>query len=186
MQFLVTGKNLEVTDWMRSYVEKKFEKFDRYLPAIDEIRIELSMEPTKSAQHRYVCQVTVHSNKGAILRAEERASDMRDAIDEVTEKMYSQLVRYKGKRWERGRGEAAEAELPVVEEEEEEEEEEGAPLIVRRKQFTVSPMDEVEAVEQMELLGHDFFVFYNADTAGINVVYRRKDGNYGLLQPDLG
>jgi putative sigma-54 modulation protein len=181
MQFLITGKNLEVSDWMRSHVAKKLERLDRYLPAIAEMRIELSKEATKSAQDRYVCQVTVRGSHGAILRAEERSSDVRDAIDEVTEKMYRQLVRYKGKHWERVRDQVV-ASAPAVEEEDEDE---GERMIVRRKQFQVSPMDEVEAIEQLELLGHDFFVFYNVDNAGINVVYRRKDGQYGLLQPEL-
>ena len=181
MQFLITGKNLDVSDAMKAYISRKFEKLDRYLPAIDEIRVELTKEPTKSAQDRHVCQVTVRSVRGgAILRAEERAADVRDAIDAVIEKMYRQLVRYKGKRWERVREPAMQTAAPA---EAEEEEEEAPRAIVRRKQFVVNPMDEEEAIEQMELLGHDFFVFYNPDTAGINVVYRRKDGQYGLLQP---
>jgi putative sigma-54 modulation protein len=182
MQFLITGKNLEVSDWMRSYVAKKLERLDRYLPAIADMRVELTKESTKSAQDRYVCQVTTRSSHGAILRAEERASDIRDAVDVVTEKMYRQLTRYKGKRWERVRGGESAAEVAAPPEEEEEEK---APIIVRRKQFRVSPMDELEAIEQMELLGHDFFVFYNVDSATINVVYRRKDGQYGLLQPEM-
>lgn len=183
MQFLITGKNLDISDWMRSYVEKKLEKLDRYLPAIAEMRIELTKESTKSAQDRYVCQVTVRSSHGAVLRAEERASDIRDAVDEVTEKMYRQLTRYKGKHWERVRGGESAAEVaPLLEEEDEDDK---APIIVRRKQFRVSPMDEQEAVEQMEMLGHDFFVFYNMDSSTINVVYRRKDGQYGLLQPEM-
>ena len=187
MQLLIHGKNLEVSDWMRSYVEKKLGKLDRYLPVVDEARVELSVESTKSANHSQVCQVTVRS-KGAILRAEERAGDMRDAIDAVVDKMYRQIARYKGKRWNRSRGAAstpAEEAMPLLEEEMEEmlEESEEEPRIVRRKRFAISPMNEQEAIEQMELLGHDFFIFYNVDDAAINVVYRRKDGQYGLLQP---
>ena len=178
MQFLITGKNLEVSDWMRSYIEKKFGKLDRFLSMIQEIRVELSAQPTKSANHRYVCQVTVRS-RGNILRAEERAGDIRDAIDIVIEKMYSQIERYKGKHWDKRFG--AEAESAV----EEEALEEDATVIVRRKRFLVSPMDEQEAVQQMELLGHDFFLFYNVEDEAVNLVYRRKDGQYGLLQPDM-
>ena len=185
MQFLITGKNLEVTDWMRSYLEKKLGKLDRYLSLIDETRVELSVEPTKNAKQRQVCQVTVRS-RGAILRAEERAGDLRDAVDAVVEKMYTQIARYKGKRY-RGRGPAEPMgeEAAVNEAAEEEEGEEGQPSIVRRKRFTITPMDEEQAIEQMELLGHDFFLFYNIHADGINVVYRRKDGQYGLLQPEL-
>ena len=177
MQFLITGKNLEVSDWMRSYIEKKFGKLDRFLSMIQEIRVELSAQPTKSANHRYVCQVTVRS-RGNILRAEERAGDIRDAIDIVIEKMYSQIERYKGKHWDKRFG--AEAESAI---EEEALEEEGATVIVRRKRFVVSPMDEQEAVQQMELLGHDFYVFTHAESNVLNVIYRRNDGDYGLIQP---
>ena len=185
MQLRIHGKNMQVTDWMESYVEKKLGKLDRYLPNIDETRVELSVESTRNAGDGQICQVTVHT-KGRILRAEERSSDMRDAIDSVVDKMYRQIARYKGKRWNRGRGaqpaESFGEELPL---EFEEEDEDAAGQIVRRKQFTALPMDEREAVEQMVLLGHDFFLFFNVDTAQINVVYRRKDGNFGLLQPSL-
>jgi putative sigma-54 modulation protein len=100
------------------------------------------------------------------------------SIDAIVDKMYRQIVRYKGKRYGRGRGPG---EMPPVEEFEEEE----PPRIVRTKRFQVAPMDEEEAIEQMELLGHDFFIFFNVDANGINVIYRRKDGNYGLLEPEL-
>lgn len=185
MQFRIHGKNMQVTDWMESYVEKKLGKLDRYLPIIDETRVELSVESTRNASDRQICQVTVHS-KGTILRAEERSADMRDSIDRVVDKMHRQIARYKGKRWNRGRG-AQGAEplgeaIPIALSEGEEE---LTGQIVRRKQFTVLPMDEQEAIEQMELLGHDFFIFYNVDASELNVVYRRKDGQYGILQPHL-
>ena len=186
MQLRIHGKNMQVTDWMESYVEKKLGKLDRYLPNIDETRVELSVESTRNAGDGQICQVTVHT-KGRILRAEERSSDMRDAIDSVVDKMYRQIARYKGKRWNRGRGaqpaESFGEELPL---EFEEEDEDAAGQIVRRKQFTALPMDEREAVEQMVLLGHDFFLFFNVDTAQINVVYRRKDGNFGLPSTEPG
>ena len=186
MQLRIQGKNMQVTDWMQSYVEKKLGKLDRYLPNIEETRVDLSVEKTKSANDSQVCQVTVHV-KGAILRAEERAGDMRDAIDRVVDKMYKQIARYKGKRWGRGRGAGAQETgieaLPIPIEKEAESE--TLPQIVRRKTFTVIPMDEDEAIEQMLLLGHDFFLFYNVNTSQINVVYRRKDGQFGLLMPEV-
>lgn len=177
MQLIIQGKNIEVTDRLREYVEKKVGKLDRYLPTITEARMELSVEGTKSAKDRQVAQLTVRS-KGTLLRAEERTADMFASIDAIVDKMYRQIVRYKGKRYGRGRGPG---EVPPVEEFEEE------PLrrIVRTKRFQVAPMDEEEAIEQMELLGHDFFVFFNVNTDGINVIYRRKDGDYGLLEPEL-
>lgn len=188
MQMYIHTRNLELTDWLESYVQKKLGKLDRYLPSIEETRVELTSEPTKNSNHSQVCEVTVRT-RGSILRAEERAGDMRDAIDAVVDKMYRQIARYKGKRWNRGRGAAstpAEEATPLLAEELEEEmmeEGEEEPRIVRRKRFAISPMNEQEAIEQMELLGHDFFIFYNVDDAAINVVYRRKDGQYGLLQP---
>jgi putative sigma-54 modulation protein len=177
MQLIIQGKNMEVTDRLQEYIEKKVGKLDRYLPTITEARIELSVEGAKSAKDRQVAQLTVRS-KGTFLRAEERTADMFASIDAIVDKMYSQIVRYKGKRYGRGRGPG---EMPPVEEFEEEE----PPRIVRTKRFQVAPMDEEEAIEQMELLGHDFFIFFNVDANGLNVIYRRKDGNYGLLEPEL-
>jgi putative sigma-54 modulation protein len=108
---------------------------------------------------------------------------MFTSIDAVLDKMYRQIARYKGKRKNRWRGAAPEPEpLPLEYEEEFDEE---SSRIVRFKRFAMTPMNPDEAVEQMELLGHDFFVFYHADEGQINVLYRRKDGNYGVLQPEL-
>ncbi|NLF13654.1 MAG: ribosome-associated translation inhibitor RaiA [Anaerolineaceae bacterium] len=182
MELILKGKNVEVTDRLREYVEQKIGKLDRYLPSISEAWVELSSEETKAAQDRQVCQVTVRSN-GTILRAEERSDDMFSAIDSVLDKMYRQIARYKGKRKNRWRGAGTTVEpLPIALGEELEEE---VRSIVRVKRFPMTPMVPEEAVEQMELLGHDFFVFFNAEEGRINVLYRRKGGNYGLLQPEL-
>jgi putative sigma-54 modulation protein len=183
MELFIKGKNVEVTDRLRDYVEKKVGKLDRYLPSISEAWVELSTEGAKAAQDRQVCQVTVRSN-GTILRAEERSDDMFTSIDTVLNKMYRQIARYKGKRKNRWRGTSTAPE-PLPMELEEEYEEEEASRIVRFKRFAMIPMQPDEAVEQMELLGHDFFVFYNADEGQINVLYRRKDGDYGVLKPEL-
>lgn len=180
MQLIITGKNVEVTEWLRSYVEKKIGKLDKYLTTIDEARVELSVEKTRSAQDRQVVQVTIRSN-GKILRAEEKSADMFASIDAVLDKMYRQIARYKGKQRQRGR--ATPGEMPPVPIPTDEEME---PSIARVKRFRVNPMDEEEAIEQMELLGHDFFVFYNVRTDRMSVVYRRRDGDYGLLEPELG
>jgi putative sigma-54 modulation protein len=120
-----------------------------------------------------------------ILRAEERSNDMFAAIDAVVDKLYRQINRYRGKnqrKWRQsGNGEEFMGEpLPVVNMEEPVEAE-----IVRTKQFSLKPMTAEEAIDQLELLGHDFFVFFNADSAAVNVLYRRHDNNYGLLQPAL-
>ncbi|MCC7352918.1 MAG: ribosome-associated translation inhibitor RaiA [Anaerolineae bacterium] len=181
MQLVIQGKNMEVSDWLRQYVEKKAGKLDRLLPNADEVRVELSVEHTKSAQDRQVVQMTVRSN-GRILRAEEKSADMFASVDAVMDKIHRQISRFKERRHDRRTqgGDTATAELPTPVETEEE-----TPRIVRVKRFVLTPMDEEEAAEQMELLGHDFFVFYNSRTAEVNVVYRRHDGNYGLLQPQL-
>ena len=188
MQLILKGKNVEITDWLRQYVEKKVNKLDRYLPDIHEARVELSVEKTRSSQDRQVAQLTVRSN-GVILRAEERTDDIFAAVDAVVDKMHRQIARYKGKRIDRWQGQGPnrnEAELPPLDEEVLEElAEERERRIVRIKRFAVSPMDEDEAIEQMELLGHDFFIFYNANSGMLNVLYRRKDGNYGLLEPEV-
>ncbi|MBC7233686.1 MAG: ribosome-associated translation inhibitor RaiA [Chloroflexi bacterium] len=179
MQLIIKGKNMEVSEALKKYVQKKIGKLDRYLPTIDEARVELSVEKAKSNQDRQVVQVTLRSNS-TILRAEERSSDMLAAIDAVRDKLQRQIKRYKERPMrirERARAAAAASS--------EEQAEELPPRIVRVKRFSVTPMDEEEAIEQMELLGHDFFIFYNPDTGSMNVLYRRKDGNYGLLQPEL-
>jgi putative sigma-54 modulation protein len=182
MELSIKGKNVEVTDRLSDYVEKKIGKLDRYLPTISEAWVELATEGARAAQDRQVCQITVRAN-GTILRAEERSDDMFTSIDAVLDKMYRQIARYKGKRKNRWRGSAVPAEpLPLEAEETYEEE---TSDIVRTKRFAMTPMGPDEAVEQMELLGHDFFVFYNAYEGQVNVIYRRKDGDYGLLQPEL-
>ncbi len=183
MELLITGKNVEVTDWLRQYVEKKIGRLDRYLPSIQEARVELSTESTKRAQDRQVAQVTLRSN-GAILRAEEKSSDMFTSIDAVVDKMHRQIRRYKDKR-SRSRGRDNERAEMMMEATIVEPVEEDAGTIVRVKRFSMSPMNADEAIEQMELLGHDFFIFFNADDNRINVIYRRADSNYGLLQPEM-
>jgi putative sigma-54 modulation protein len=182
MELVIKGKNIEVTDRLRDHVHRKIGKLDRYLPTISEAWVELTVEGTKAAQDRQVCQVTIRSN-GVILRAEERADDMFTAIDIVLDRMYRKIARYKGRRADRWRGAGASVEpLPI---EVEQETEESPAAIVRRKRFAMTPMLPEEAIEQMELLGHDFFVFYHAEEGNVNVLYRRKDGTYGLLQPEL-
>lgn len=191
MDVNISGHNLDITPHMRDYINKKFRRLERHLPVPAEARMDLSVENTRSADSRQVAQLTVRTERGRILRAEERTGDMFASIDAVMDKMSRQIEQYKNKRVARRRGAlsaagpaaiAAELASEVLEEEEELEPVE----IVRRKRFIVQPMTEEEAVEQLELLGHDFFLFYNPDVAQINVVYRRKGGGYGLLQPELG
>lgn len=176
-------RQLELNERLEEYVEKKAGKLDRYIQGIQEVRVDLAYDKAaRSAADRYVAEITVYG-KRFILRSEERADDIFAAVDAALDKMQRRIERYKGKRY-RGRGDGtsvAEAFQPEVEEEEEQ------PLIVRRKRFILTPMDEAEAIEQMQLLGHDnFFIFYNVNTNAINVIYRRRDGTYGLIEPELG
>ncbi len=184
------ARNMRLTDNTRDYVEKKAAKLERYLQEIDEVRIELThAKSARSALDRQVAQITVHG-KGFILRAEERADDIHAAFDAALDKMQRQVDRYKGKHYH-GRGdgrsaaevaqEATEEEMPV------DETGELLPLIGRRKKFIILPMTEDEAVEQMRLLGHDnFFIFFNAEQNAIQVLYRRRNGTYGLIEPVIG
>ena len=189
MQPLVHGRNVEVTDWIHTYVDKKVGKLERFLPEVSDARVELTHNATRAAEDRYTAQITVWTN-GQILRAEESTSDILASIDATVDKMSRQIRRFKKRRFQvrRRASVAANAEVKMaatmIEEEPDEEEELGQ--IIRRKEFALEPMDEEEAVAQMELLGHDFFVYYDMDDKAVNVVYRRRDGQYGLLRPRFG
>lgn len=181
-------RNMELTDRIHDYVTKKVSKLDRYLAGIDEARVDLAyIKSARNADDRQVAQITVRG-KGFILRAEERADDILAAVDTAMDKMQRRIERYKGKRY-RGRGDgrsAADVAMEIIEEVEEETGE-LPPLIVRRKRFILVPMDEVEAIEQMELLGHqNFFIFFNVNTNSVNVLYKRRDGDLGLIESEIG
>lgn len=186
MDITISTHNVELTPRLQSHVEKKAGRLDRYMPDLVEIRVDLSSENTRSVVERQIAQITIRDGRGTILRAEERDSDMFAAVDAVVDKLYRRINRYRGKRRQSRRGSGAEElsfgePLPLQETELVETVEEAT--IVRRKQFPLRPMVPDEAIEQMELLGHSFFVFFNVDEEAVNVVYRRHDGNYGLLQP---
>ncbi len=180
----ITVKNMELTDRIKEYIDKKTPRLERLLPAIEAMKFDLSFAKTaRNRSDREVCQITL-TGKGFILRTEERNADMLTAIDNATDKMQRQIERFKGKR-ARGRGDgtpASEVTLPPAETVDE-----PKTAIVRRKSFTLIPMDENEAVEQMALVAHeDFFIFYNVTTNSINVLYKRRDGNLGLIEPKIG
>jgi putative sigma-54 modulation protein len=187
MQLSITGKNLEITDWLREYVEKKIGRLDRHMPAITEARVELSVENARAAKDRQVAQVTLYT-KHSILRAEEASSDMFASIDTVLDKIQRQIDRFKGRKWsKRAVGEEAPegAAAAAAEEAAAEEEGEESSRISRIKRFQMEPMDEEEAVDRLEMLGHEFYVFFNVNQGQINVVYRRRGGDYGVIQPEV-
>jgi putative sigma-54 modulation protein len=181
----IFGKNLEITERINDYISKKVVKLDRYINDIDEIRVDLThIKTSRNSSDRNVAQFTLRG-RGYILRAEERADDLFSAIDAAMDKLHRQIERFKGKR-QRGRGDGTPASevTPIPADPLEMEE---APAIVRRKKFTLIPMDEQEAIEQMKLLGHEnFFIFYNIESNAINILYQRRDGTYGLIEPQIG
>ena len=180
MELQIIGKNLELSETVRSYVQKKLGRLTRHLPSIVDIKVEISEERTKSPEHRFVVQVTINS-KGTLLRGEERQRDIYAAIDSVANVMNRQLERYKGKLYKKGRGVSLARSGPIPELPEQE----SLPQVVKVKRFTVKPMSVEEAVEQMELLGHSFFLFTNADSDQVGLLYLRADGDYGLIEPEL-
>jgi putative sigma-54 modulation protein len=184
LEVQVYGRNIEVTERILDYTQKKVSKLDRFLSDIDEARVDLAyIKSARSAADRQVAQITVRG-KGYILRAEERSDDIYTALDSALEKLQRQMERYKGKR-QKGRGDGKSAsEVTAIAAEEETEEDRS--LIVRRKKFVLTPMDEIEALEQMKLLSHeDFFVFFNSVTKSVNVLYLRRDGLYGLIETEI-
>lgn len=194
MQLLIKGKNLEISDPVRAHVEKKLSRLDRYLDTIAQAEVEISMEKTKAAADRYVVEVTMRAN-GTILRGEEKAGDIHSAVDSVVDVMQRRLTRFKERIQRRGRGtvarDAANAVEPTAvsaadESIDEEDREQTAGRIVRTKLVSLKPMSESEAAEQMELLGHDFFLFFNSSNNNVAVIYRRHDGDYGLIESDMG
>lgn len=190
MELKIHARNLDVTPQLQEHVEKKVSKLDRYMPNIQDVRVDLAIERRRQGNEQAIAQLTLRNERGVILRSEDKKQpDVYAALDVALDKMYRQIHRYKGKRKRRGsRFAPQEAELAVMEPlpgeaADEEEDEEEKMTIVRRKQVNLVPMTEEEAIDQMELLGHSFFIFYNAETARIGVLYRREDGNYGVLEP---
>lgn len=184
MDVILKTRNFDLSDTLRNYVEKKVNRLERFLPNIDQALVELAVQNSKSGQDRHVAQITLRSANGVILRAEERSADMYASIDAALDKMTRRIQRYKGKHWKSlGRPQEEEIAEEVLAETAEVEEETAG--VVRTKTFPTRPMTVEEAIEQMELLGHDFFAFYNVEGNAFSVVYRRRNGGYGLLVPEV-
>ena len=177
MRLHVKGKNVEVSDAIHEYAERKLGKLSPQLAEHTHVELELAVEKNPSIADNHIAEATIFT-KGTVLRAREASSDMKASIDVLVDKLERQVKRYRQKRrheheWhERSNGNAP-AEVPA---------EEGA-MIVKTKQFVLNGMSPEEAVEQLELIGHDFFVFRNSESGEINVVYRRRDGDYGVIEP---
>jgi len=180
----IYAHNLEVTERIKDYVTKKASKLNRYLNEIEEIKVDLSyLKSARSASDRQVAQITVRAHR-ALLRTEERSEDLFAAFDTAHDKMHRQLERFKG-RHHRGRGDGRTA-AEVLDDTVGKTTRAKTSPIVRRKTFKLLPMDEAVALEQMRMLGHEnFFIFFNVDTNAINVLYQRRDGTYGLIEPQI-
>jgi putative sigma-54 modulation protein len=183
MKLQIVGKNnVEISETMQAYVERKVGKLGRYLPTLNEGKVEISREGAKLPEQRFTIQVTLDS-KGVLIRAQEKSKNMRAAIDKVVDVLSKRIERYKGKLYDKkSRGVSLARQGAAIEEEEIE----PAERVVKAKRFLVKPMPVDEAMNQMELLGHDFFLFVDADTDRLNLLYRRDDGNYGLIEPEQG
>jgi putative sigma-54 modulation protein len=170
MNIIVNGRNIEVTPALRTYAEKKITRFDRFLSNIAEAIVTISVE-----KYRHKVEVLMKAN-GVLIQAEGITGDVYSSIDEVAEKLERQVKRYKEKLVSHRKGEgkaviAAEAVAPET------------GKIIKNKRFELRPMSPDEAAMQMELLDKDFFVFTNDNSGDINVIYRRRDGNFGLIEP---
>lgn len=181
MKLQITGRNIDLQPTVRSYVERKLGKLSRHLPNITEAKVEISEEKTKSPQYHFVVQVTINSS-GTLLRGEERGEDLFTAIDKVEAVLNRQIERYKGKLYNKGRGSS----FIRTKFSQEIETAQPAEGVTKVKRFAIKPMSVAKAIDQMELLGHNFYLFRNSDTEELNLVYQRQDGNYGLIEPELG
>jgi len=178
---IIAKNNVEVSETIKAYVEKKVGKLGRYLPTLGEGKVEISREGTKLPEQRFTVQVTLDS-RGVLIRAQEKSRDMRTAINKVVDVLSKRIERYKGKLYDKGRGISFARRGAAIEAEEIE----ATRKVVKSKHFLVKPMPVDEAINQMELLGHDFFLFIDADTERLNLLYRRGDGDYGLIEPEQG
>lgn len=186
VRVVINVRNMSLNDRLKDYVTKKASRLDRYLDTIEEVQVDLDhRKAARSAGDRLIAQVTARG-KGILLRAENRADDIYAAFDLTLDKIERQAERYKGKHW-RNRGDGrsttdAAPDAPGYDPDTGE----LTPAIVRRKRFPLTPMSELEAVDQMNLLDHeDFFIFLNASTNQVNVLYRRRDGALGLIEPEI-
>jgi putative sigma-54 modulation protein len=179
MRLSVKGRNVEVSDAVRRYAEEKLDRLARQLAEPTEVEVELTLEPNPSISRNHVAEATIWT-KGPTLRAREAAPGFETAIDELSAKLERQVKRYREKRSRREAGRRANGTAPS---------EPGFSadqlerMIVKSKSFDLQPLTPDEAALQLELVGHDFFVFENADSGATSVVYRRREGGYGLIEP---
>jgi putative sigma-54 modulation protein len=175
MDLQITGVHTDLSPETRAYMERKLGKLSRHLSNIQDVTVEVTRENTKSPRERFVAQITVDTG-GTILRSEERGEELRQVFDRAEAVIDRQIERFKGKAQQKGRGKslgrsADPAEPPPINEK-----------LIKRKRFNLRSMSAPEAIEAMEMVGHDFYLFRADDDDAVNLVYRRRDGNYGLIE----
>ena len=178
MRLQVKGKNVDVTDSIKDYALQKLGKLDKHLNDSARLELELQVEKNPSISQNQVAEATIWT-KGPVLRAREASTDMKASIDQLTDKLLRQIEHYRAKRSRRqmrGNGVPPGGSMSIPDDE-------TGPKIVKTKQFAMKPMSAEEAALQLELVGHDFFVFRSDDSGDVNVIYRRRDGGYGLIEP---
>ena len=185
MRLQVKGRHIDVTDSLFQYAEKKLGKLARHLSDESRCELELIVEHNPSINESQVAEATVWT-KGPVLRARESSTDMYASIDLVADKLERQVKRYREKRTRRQAEHIAQHHAPPEQAQVATLPEEDEAMIVKTKQFNMKPMSDEEALLQLELIGHDFFVFVNAESDEVNVIYKRRDGNYGLIEPTRG
>lgn len=181
MPVIVKGKNVEITDALRKYAEEKISRVKKHFNEIMKTEIEMIVEKNPSIVNNNVVEVTLFT-KGPVIRAKGSSTNMYASIDQVTEKLERQIEKFKGKTYSSKMHPSSSSLQKMMESERKEEEK---PKIVKTKRFLLKPMSPEEAVLQMDLLGHDFFVFTNSETEEVNIVYRRKNNTFGLIEPGL-
>ncbi|MBC8160124.1 MAG: ribosome-associated translation inhibitor RaiA [Roseiflexaceae bacterium] len=193
MEVVVKSRNGKVTQRQHEYIEEKLAKLERYIDQIAKVTIEVAEEQRRNEGNVHRVQVTLLGEHGMMLRAEECAPDLNAAVDGVENALKRQIKRYKDKYWRRGKTRRQSGEIIDVPSEfalnganSLDDDDSDIPRLVRAKEIYTKPTFSDEAVEQMELLGHAFFMFRDADSEQICVVYRRRDGNYGMLVPAEG
>ena len=179
MEFKLKSRNIDLNEDIRSYVEKKIkDRVQKFLDKITKVEVEISLEKNPSINLNNLIEVTLFA-AGTVIRATDSGKDAFEAIDKVSSKIDRQIKRYKNKMIQKSRKQGSNS----FEDVDIEKEEEKLQSIVRTKTFAIKPMTPEEATLQMELLGHDFFLFINSENNKASVVYKRKDDNYGLIEP---
>jgi len=180
MELQITGTNMELTNAVQRFVERKLGKLDKHFPGIIDTRVEISEEKTKSPQQHFLVRVTVNSGiGGAAFHGEDRGEDLHKAVDKVTAIVTRQLERQKGKLYDKGRG------SPLARGKFNQPEQRNSKQVIRTKRFVIEPMVLEDAIDNMERLGHNFFLFLDADVEELRLLYRRNDGNYGIIEVEL-